>query len=92
MSRVTESMLQSLVDRLNRETGSPMKPYDNWIAQPGCYKLDSAYGGHMLRHITKHGGEDNVLGTGYIPKKDLYAQIHAYLIGVTTAKEETNES
>ena len=93
MSRVTQSQLQSLVDELNRATGSPMTPWtrdadDNLRANIGNYHLSGAYGGVCLhRMFNDGGGVTTPLGLGHRPKRELYDELHAYLRSIQAGKE-----
>lgn len=83
MTRVTEKQLQTVVDRLNRITGSPMSPYLDGKAQPGNYHLSHAYGGVCLhRMFNEGGGVSSPLSTGHIPKRELLNLMHAYISGI----------
>ena len=82
--RITQANLEGSVLRLNKMTGSPETPYKRIdgrnIAQVGCFILDGAYGGWKLARITNSsGGQTNISEGGYIPKKDLYYQIHGII-------------
>lgn len=83
MNRVTEKQLQTVVDRLNRITNSPMSPYVDGKAQPGNYHLSHAYGGVCLhRMFNEGGGVSSPLSTGHIPKRELLNLMHAYISGI----------
>ncbi len=90
--RITERHLQGLVDRLNKISGTPLTTYtktkDKYIANIGNYHIDHAYGGVELQQICNlSGGVTDVLGTGHVTKRDLYNQIHAFIRGLDTGKE-----
>lgn len=91
MERITEKQLQAVVDRINRETGSPLESWtrgeDGKLrANIGNYHLDCAYSGYGLaRHVTDGGGETSVL-SGFMPKRELYEKMHAFLRGIEAAK------
>ncbi len=92
MTRVTVAHLQAVIDRINRETDSPMQPYapdaDGRLrAQIGCYHLSRAYGGFALhRMVTEGGGVSSPLSTGHIPARELLGRIHAFLAGIDAAR------
>jgi len=92
MNRITVTQLQAVIDRLNRETGSPAKPYvrdaeGRQRAQIGCYHLSRAYGGFALhRMVTDGGGVSSPPHTGHIPARDLLNRMHAYLAGIDAAR------
>jgi hypothetical protein len=94
MNRITEKQLQSVVDRLNRITGSPLEPYakvdDKYVAQIGCYHLSHAYGGVCLHRMhNESGGVSSPLSTGHITKRELLGLIHAYINGIELQQEVT---
>ena len=82
-NRVTEKHLQAIVDRLNRITGSPMKPYEGNKAQIGNYHLSHAYGGVCLHRMgNENGGVSSPLSTGHIPKRELQGLLYAFISGI----------
>lgn len=92
MNRITEKQLQTVVDRLNRITGSPLEPYaktgDKYAAQIGCYHLSHAYGGVCLhRMYNEGGGVTSPLSTGHITKRELMGLLHAYINGIESQQE-----
>jgi len=57
MQRITEKQLQAVVDRINRETNSPMASYTRTeagrsVANVGNYHLYFAYGAVQSRRAT----------------------------------------
>jgi len=64
MKVITEKALQAQVDRLNKITNSPLKPYElkdgKYIAQVGNYYLDGAYGGWQLARMMSEGGSESL--------------------------------
>ena len=96
--------LTGLVDRLNRTTGAEAKAYRDAterekaagfysVANIGTYYLEGAYGGHKLVQIVNHGGGvRDVLGTGYVSKRELYRAIGAYLDGMDAAATDSHYS
>ena len=93
MPRVTVSELQSIIDRINRVTGSPMEPYVTGPdgrpqAQPGNYHLSRAYGGFCLHRMSNTGGGvSSPLYSGHIPARELRDQMLAYVYGLETVRE-----
>ena len=87
-NRITKKRLQSIVDRLNRITGSPMAPYVTMYsgkseAQVGNYHLSHAYGGVCLHRMNNsEGGVSSPLSTGHIPKRELQGLLCAYIAGI----------
>ena len=87
MDRITLKQLEGLAGMINRELGTPEAAYTKgadgkYTANIGCHHLDGAYGGHKLvRMVNDGGGVSDVTG-GYIPKRELYNRMRAYLDGV----------
>jgi hypothetical protein len=82
--RITDKMLQSLTDHLNKITNSPTESYskgedDRYHANPGAFCLDGAYSGVQLQRICNEGG-------GYGTKRELYEKLHAYIRGIEEGK------
>lgn len=94
-NRITLATLDTLIRRLNVMTGMPQATYlrnhggdERLVAQVGNYHLSAAYGGAALHQIVDAGGATrDVLRTGHTTKKDLYAQIHAYMSGLVDSEE-----
>jgi hypothetical protein len=92
MTRITVAQLQAVIDRINRETDSPMQPYapdadGRQRAQIGNFHLSRAYGGFALhRMVTNGGGVSSPLHTGHIPARELLDRMHAYLAGIDAAR------
>lgn len=87
--RITENDLRAVIERLNKITNNNPAPYtrtDNGlVANVGNYHLDCAYGGYNLAQMVNEGGGiRNTFGCGYVPKKELYGLIHAYIRGIET--------
>ena len=102
--RYTMRDLEGLVDRLNRTTGAESEPYRDateaekaagfgGVGNVGTYYLMGAYGGHKLVQITNYGGGvRDVLGTGYVSKRELYRAISAYLDGIDATATDSHYS
>lgn len=84
--RITNKDLDILVNRLNKLTNNPLKPYEQingkCIPQAGNYHLDSAYGGIKLCQQCESGGSRNISTHGYGTKKELYHFMHAMILGL----------
>lgn len=92
--RINTSDLDSITHKLNVAAGTPTEPYANataeqlkvnptskYVPQKGCYFLDWAYGGVRLVQMEEGSSESEVLGTGYVPKRECYEAIAAYITG-----------
>lgn len=91
--RITKKTLQPVVDRINRETGSPAEPWtkgeDGRLkANIGNYHLSSDHGGYALhRMANERGGVSDVLSTGHVPARELYGLMHAWLVGLASVRD-----
>lgn len=87
MERITEKVLQYLVDRINEATGNIAKPYtkvgDRFKANIGNYHLSGAYSGWQLQQMVNENGGIRSITSGYVPKRELYYQLSAYLSGLS---------
>ncbi len=97
MNRITEKNLQAVVDRINRITESPITPYvrqdGKCIAQIGNYHLSGAYGGVSLHRMQNQGGGiQDVFGCGHVPKRELYDRLHAFIRGIESTKDFSNQT
>lgn len=93
-TRITISNLEAVVARINRLTGSPAAPWrregDRSRANIGNYHLSQCYGGVCLHRMSNEsGGVTTPLGSGHVPKRELYEQLHAFLRGIEIAKGES---
>ena len=102
MQRITEKQLQAVVDRINRETGMPMKSYDvpvtdaeklmysgSQVPQAGNYHLSFAYGGVSLHRMSLKPactGITDVFRIGHVSKRELYNHMHAFLCGLDSTR------
>lgn len=98
MRRITLKDLESVIDLLNKATNNPKEPYGHTDAvnggvrmvkaNIGNYHLDGAYGGYKLvQMVSESGGIKDTLRCGFIPKKDLYKLMCAYLEGIELNKD-----
>lgn len=91
MQRITEKDLEAVVKRINVITGMPLTPYTRdehgkCTANIGNYHLSHAYGGVTLHRMhSQGGGVSTPLQCGYVPKRELYQLMHAFLRGMETS-------
>jgi hypothetical protein len=85
--RITDKILQAVIDRINVVTGSPAKPYVDRKPQAGCYHLSGAYGGVALHRMAKTGSGVHDIFGGHGTKRELYTQMQAWLGGYETGVE-----
>lgn len=94
--RITRKHLEGLCNTLNRVTNSPMTPWtrdenNKFHANIGNYHIDGAYGGWQLQRImNEHGGVNTPIGGGYVPARELYNRMHAYLDGLFEGMQTPN--
>lgn len=94
MNRITMKDLNAVVGRINQLQGTPNAPYafnsntGRHEPQARCYHLSGAYGGYALEQMCDTGtGVRTIIG-GYMPKRDLYERMHAFIRGLEAAKGE----
>lgn len=84
--RITEKMLQLLVNQINKTAGTPLTYCDKTSAtfksNINHYHLDMAYGGYKLVQVVNEGGGIHCITQGYISKKELFYQMQAFLSGL----------
>jgi hypothetical protein len=90
--RITDVDIARILHRINTALEAPVKPWitdENNIlrSQPGCHILDNAYGGYSLRKLLSPDGAETAITSGYIPKRQVYAQMQAYLAGIMVGKQ-----
>lgn len=84
-NRITQKQLESLVNHINKVSGTPTEPYTRqedgtYKANIGNYHLDYAYGGVKLVKMTnENGGITAVSSGGYGTKRELWNQLHTLL-------------
>lgn len=94
MERITEKHLAGLVSRLNKLTNSPQE-YCTVAADGsrtiniGHYHISYAYGGvELVRTMNASGGVNTPIGSGHVPKRELYDRIYAFIRGIESTTEE----
>ncbi|MCK5132079.1 MAG: hypothetical protein KAR40_08015 [Candidatus Sabulitectum sp.] len=85
--RITNAMLERVVERLNIAAGTPTTPWSRKdgrsTANIGNFHISGAYGGVSLQEMSGEGGSVNdVFRCGHIPKRELFDKIHAFLDGM----------
>jgi len=73
-TRITVTDLRAAVALLNRTT-------DATPGAIGSYVLERAYGGWQLQRLSNDYGAVAEITYGYIPARELFAQIHAFRRG-----------
>lgn len=88
--RISQHDLEVTVNRLNETADQPLEPWNRESgpkANLGNYHLDGAYGGWQLQQIVSAGGGCKVISEGgYVPKRELFHQIHAFIKGLETGR------
>ena len=90
--RTSIKTLEYLVERINTETGSPLKPWervnDRNVAQIGNFHLSQAYGGVCVHRMSNEsGGVTTPIVHGHIPKAELESKLRAFLAGLEFKKD-----
>lgn len=85
--RITDSMIQSRIDRLNKLTGAPAERYTNGKANVGNFHRSHAHGGVCLRRMYNDGGGVTTpLGSGHVTKRELFDALGHFLAGIQFAQ------
>ena len=77
-----------LLDKIHKTLTFLSTMHDNGTA--GAYCLSGAYGGYKLEQYAKGGGIRSIT-SGYVPKRELYALMQAYLAGMADEIERQEE-
>ena len=81
--RITKKDLENVVSRLNKIAGFDSPEYST----VGSYCLDWAYGGVKLdRYTNTSGGVMSAINSGFVPKRDLYYRMQAYMNGLNETR------
>lgn len=96
-NRITDSMLESRVRRINELTNSPLTPYTTidgkTTANIGNFHISHAYGGVCLHRICNTGGGVRTPIISYhTTKRHLYDLMCAWTDGIMFAQEEMTET
>jgi len=83
--RITHPHLQSLADRINKATNSPLLPYSviGKRHRIGNYHIDDRC---LVRTVNKDGGVLDVFECGQVTKTVLHGLMKAYLAGLEFGK------
>lgn len=95
-NRITDSMLEARIRRLNELTGSPLTPWSQIdgknVANVGNFHLSCAYGGVCLHRMSnKSGGVSTPLVSYHTTKRDLYDRINSFMDGIYFAQDNMKE-
>lgn len=93
-TRVTRADLADLCEQINKLTNSPVaygakKTNGETVAFVGhffCHPVPDGGGFELRRTDMPYGGSVNVLGTGAIPRKDMFNRLNAFIKGIETGK------
>lgn len=85
--RITEKMLDLLVERINKQAGTPLtymrEVEGKRFININHYHIDSCYGGVKLVQTDNDGGGIHCISNnGYTTKKDLFNQMQMFLAGL----------
>lgn len=95
--RITDSMLENRVKRINKLTNSPLTLYSKVdgknVANVGNFHLSRAYGGVCLhRMCNESGGVRTPIISYHTTKRHLYDLMNAWIDGIEFAREEMSET
>jgi hypothetical protein len=95
--RITDSMLENRVKRINELTNSPLTPYSKIdgknVANVGNFHLSHSYGGVCLhRMCNESGGVRTPIISYHTTKRHLYDLMNAWIDGIEFAREEMTET
>lgn len=80
MNRITKQQLLDLVARLNSIVGAVP-------GATGSYRLNLAYGGtQLVRIVSDSGSILPVVADAYLPRRECYGLISAYIAGIIAAQ------
>lgn len=95
-NRITDSMLEARIRRLNELTGSPLTPWSQIdgknVANVGNFHLSCSYDGVCLHRMSnKSGGVSTPLVSYHTTKRDLYDRINSFMDGIYFAQDNMKE-
>jgi hypothetical protein len=95
--RITDSMLESRVKRINELTNSPLTLYSKIdgknVANVGNFHLSRSYGGVCLhRMCNESGGVRTPIISYHTTKRHLYDLMNAWIDGIEFAREQMTET
>ena len=95
--RITDSMLENRVKRINELTNSPLTPYSKVdgkiVANVGNFHLSHSCGGVCLhRMCNDSGGVRTPIISCHTTKRHLYDLMKAWIDGIEFAREQMTEA
>lgn len=85
---ITIKDLERSIETINKLTNNKLEPYTRQSngatkCNIGNYHLSGAYGGYnMLQISNSSGGCSEPIGSGHVPKRELYIQLRAFIAGL----------
>lgn len=91
MQRVTNELIDGMLERLNRALDRPIVPYHKgtdgvYRAQSGNFHIGKAYGGFQLQEMVSDSGGIRTYG-GYGTRREIVDRINGMLDGITLVGE-----
>ena len=88
---ITIKNLETLCASINSARDQWPVPYERidgqLVGQVGNYHISQQYGGVSLHQMmNESGGARDVFGCGHMPKRELFAMMRAYLLGVQSPR------
>ena len=95
-TRITDSMLEACIRRLNELTGSPLTPWSQVdgrnVANVGNFHLSGAYGGVCVHRMhSTSGGVTTPIISYHTTKRELYDRINSFMDGIYFAQDNMTQ-
>lgn len=95
--RITDSMLEKRIKRINELTNSSLTPYSKIdgknVANVGNFHLSHSYGGVCLhRMCNESGGVRTPIISYHTTKRHLYDLMNAFIDGIMFVQDEMTEN
>ena len=89
-TRITDEQLETLVNTINDQLGTPPQPYVDGLPQAGCYHLARDFGLTMLVRLSVLPGSttvSNPLEGMYLSRLELFNRLQAFIAGIQAQKQ-----
>ena len=92
--QIKKENLERQIAHINKILNRPETPWrrdeqGKLHANVGNFHLDSAYGGYRVEEMRgEKGGVRNVLGIGYVSKRELWSMLDAFMLGIEYGKNQ----
>lgn len=93
--RITSRHLEGLCRYINKLLGVPLEPYaaernaaGELVPNEGNHHMSGAYGGWCIYRMAASGGVSTPIWDGFIPARQAYAQMQAYIRGLEARQDK----